>query len=283
MKLSQGILIGLAAWSLAIGGGASAQVQQIDPNSAIDGDLPPNPGSAPVSPAPQPAPQMNPPAQANTADPAFASPAGEPEVAAPGMASAQGGTRGAADSTTYREDDLIGAAEGVFGKGAKGLAMMIQDILKKQGQPNAYITGREAGGAVVVGLRYGSGMLHHKVEGERPVYWTGPSIGFDAGANAASAFVLVYNLYDSEAIYKRFPAGEGQAYLVGGFNVSYMRKGDVVLIPVRAGVELVAEAGIDRIREKSIALTEFAISVVDGCNARQQSFAHRSAASTKAL
>lgn len=238
MKLSQGILIGLAAWGLAIGGGASAQVQQIDPNSAIDGDLPPNPGSAPVSPAPQPAPQMNPPAQANTADPAFASPAGEPEVAAPGMASMPAPARSAADSTTYREDDLIGAAEGVFGKGAKGLAMMIQDILKKQGQPNAYITGREAGGAVVVGLRYGSGMLHHKVEGERPVYWTGPSIGFDLGAAASNTFVLVYNLHDSQDLFRRYGAGEGQAYFVGGFNVSYLRRGDVVVIPVRFGAGL---------------------------------------------
>lgn len=240
MKLSQGILIGLAAWSLAIGG-ASAQVQQIDPNSAIDGDLPAQPGSAPVSSAPQAAPAVNAPAQAaapNAPDPAFASPAGEPEVAAPGMASVQGGTRGAADSTTYREDDLIGAAEGVFGKGAKGLAMMIQDILKKQGQPNAYITGREAGGAVVVGLRYGSGMLHHKVEGERPVYWTGPSLGFDLGANAANTFVLVYNLHDSQDLFRRYGAGEGQAYFVGGFNVSYLRRGDVVVIPVRFGAGL---------------------------------------------
>ena len=93
------------------------------------------------------------------------------------------------DNTTYQDDDLIGAAEGVFGKGAKGLAEVIEDILKKQGRPNAYIAGREAGGAFVVGLRYGSGKLFHKIEGERPVYWTGPSIGFDIGGNAANTFL----------------------------------------------------------------------------------------------
>jgi hypothetical protein len=77
------------------------------------------------------------------------------------------------------------------------------------------------------------------------VYWSGPSIGFDAGLNASNAFVLVYNLYDTEDLYKRFPAGEGQAYLIGGFNVSYMRRGDVVIIPVRmgAGVRLGINAG----------------------------------------
>ncbi len=158
----------------------------------------------------------------------------------------------AANTTTYGEDDLIGAAEGVFGKGAEGLAGLIQDLLKEQGEPNGYIVGREAGGAFIFGARYGSGTLHHKIEGERKVYWTGPSIGFDAGANAANSFVLVYNLYDSEELFERFPAGEGQAYLVGGMHVSYMRKGDVVLIPVRvgAGLRLGVNAGYMKFSKK---------------------------------
>ncbi|WP_375140336.1 DUF1134 domain-containing protein [Parasphingorhabdus cellanae] len=155
-------------------------------------------------------------------------------------------------ATTYQDDDLIGAAEGVFGKGAKGLAGVIEDILKKQGRPNAYIAGREASGAFVVGLRYGSGKLHHKIEGEKPVYWTGPSIGFDIGGNAANSFVLVYNLYDTEDLYQRFPAGEGAAYFVGGFHVSYLRSGDKVLIPVRlgAGLRLGANVGYMKFSKK---------------------------------
>ena len=140
------------------------------------------------------------------------------------------------DTATYKQDDLIGAAEGVFGKGAQGLAWADRRHSQEQGEPNAYIVGREAGGALVLGVRYGSGTLHHKIEGELPAYWTGPSIGFDAGANAGNTFVLVYNLFDSEELYKRFPAGEGAAYLLGGFNASYLRRGDVVLIPIRVGV-----------------------------------------------
>ncbi len=156
------------------------------------------------------------------------------------------------EATTFQDDDLIGAAEGVFGKGAKGLAGVIEDILKKQGRPNAYIAGREASGAFVVGLRYGSGKLFHKIEGERPVYWTGPSIGFDVGGNAANSFVLVYNLYDTEDLYQRFPAGEGAAYFVGGFHVSYLRSGDKVLIPVRlgAGLRLGANVGYMKFSKK---------------------------------
>jgi len=157
-----------------------------------------------------------------------------------------------ADPTTYQQDDLIGAAEGVFGKGAEGLAGLIEDLLKEQGEPNGYIVGREGGGAFVFGVRYGSGTLHHKVEGQRDVYWTGPSLGFDAGANAGNTFVLVYNLYDSEDLYKRFPAGEGQAYFVGGLTASYMRRGDVVLIPIRvgAGLRLGVNAGYMRFSKK---------------------------------
>ncbi|MGB7417767.1 MAG: DUF1134 domain-containing protein [Erythrobacter sp.] len=157
-----------------------------------------------------------------------------------------------ANAGTYGEDDLIGAAEGVFGKGAQGLAKLIEDLLRKQGEPNAYIVGREAGGAFVFGARYGSGTLHHKIEGERKVYWTGPSVGFDAGANAANTFVLVYNLFDTQDIFKRYPAGEGQAYFVGGLHASYMRRGDVVLIPIRmgAGLRLGVNAGYMRFSEK---------------------------------
>ena len=44
----------------------------------------------------------------------------------------------------------------------------------------------------------------------------------------------------------------------------------IAMIPVRAGVELVAEAGIEAIRAKSIALTEFAIEVVDSWPAEMQ-------------
>ena len=212
-------LMGAAALAGSVA--APAQIQPVDPDKAIDGDLgrPANaPAPAPVS---SPAPAAMPTSAGSPAPTATEAPA---DPAKP--------------ETTYHQDDLIGAAEGVFGKGAKGVADVIHDILKKQGEPNAYIIGREGGGALVVGVRYGSGTLFHKVEGQRPVYWTGPSIGFDAGASAGSTFVLVYNLYNTDDLYHRFPAGEGQAYLIGGFNVSYMRRGNIVLIPVRSGVGL---------------------------------------------
>ena len=219
---------------------AAAQVRQVDPDKAIDGDLVPmsqqaQPGTATAAPSLSAAPVA-------TAEPSRGA-AGGSVVTSPDAEKAAGQAatnpvRAGAQGATYKEDDLIGAAEGVFGKGAKGLADMIKSILAKQGEPNGYIVGREGGGAIVVGVRYGSGTLYHKVEGQMPVYWTGPSIGFDLGANAGNTFVLVYNLYDTAELFHRYGAGEGQAYLVGGFNVSYLRRNDVVLIPVRMGVGL---------------------------------------------
>ena len=148
---------------------------------------------------------------------------------------------------------MISAAEGVFGKGAEGLAKMIESILKDQGEPNAYIAGREAGGAIGLGLRYGSGTLFHKVEGNQPIYWTGPSLGFDLGGNGAKTFMLVYNLYDTNDIFKRFPGGEGAVYVIGGFNASYQRRGDIVVIPIRLGVgwRLGANVGYLKFSRKS--------------------------------
>jgi hypothetical protein len=226
-----GAVLALAA--ACVGAPLAAQIQTVDPNAAIDGDLAAPPATQPTYPQPtyeEPATSSAPVYQ----EPAVTSPdpstTASQAVAQPAVAVDQG--------DTWKEDDLIGAAEGVFGKGAEGLAGLIEDVLAKQGEPNAYIVGREAGGAFVLGARYGSGTLYHKVEGQMPVYWTGPSIGFDVGANAGSTFVLVYNLYDTEELYERYPAGEGQAYLVGGFNASYLRKGDVVLIPIRVGAGL---------------------------------------------
>jgi hypothetical protein len=233
--------LGLALSPLPV----AAQMRSVDPNTAIDSDL-----DKPAAPAPAPADEVIDynsdlaTGDQQTSDTAVASTATSGDVTATTVA--------ANDGSTYKQDDLIGAAEGVFGKGAQGLAGLIEDILKKQGEPNAYIVGREAGGALVLGVRYGSGTLHHKIEGELPAYWTGPSIGFDAGANAGNTFVLVYNLFDSEDLYKRYPAGEGAAYLLGGFNASYLRRGDIVLIPIRVGVgaRLGANVGYMKFRKK---------------------------------
>ncbi|WCT72156.1 DUF1134 domain-containing protein [Sphingomonas naphthae] len=238
------VTIGMLA-AMGLAGTAMAQVSTIDPNQA--GQLAARPATSASAPAS--AARQDPPAadavsaQAGDAAASGQSAPAPPPPSGPVPASESVGTtpmgRAASEASagaTYQEKDIFEAAEGVFGKGAEGLAKVIERIIGDNGRPVAYIAGREAGGAFIAGLRYGSGTMFHKVEGQRPVYWTGPSLGFDIGANGAKTFVLVYNLYDSQELYQRFPAGEGAAYLVGGFNASYLRRGDIVLIPIRLGV-----------------------------------------------
>lgn len=230
-----------AAAALALGAAAApAQVSTIDPNTVVE--------EAPRATTAEPAweteePEYQP-VDSGAQDPA----------AAPGFDDpAAGETASPPAGGTVARKDVFSAAEGVFGKGAEGLADLIEDLLRSRGDPSGYITGREAGGAFVAGVRYGSGTLHHGIEGDRPVYWTGPSVGFDFGANADKVFVLVYNLNDSQRLFRRFPAAEGNAYVVGGFTASYLRRGDVVLIPVRLGVgaRLGLNAGYMRFSQKN--------------------------------
>ena len=141
-----------------------------------------------------------------------------------------------AQHDTYSEDEVAKAASQFFATGAKGLSDVLQKVLKERGRPMAFIRGEEAGGAVGVGLRYGRGELVYKGGGGRKVYWQGPSIGFDIGANAVKVFVLVYDLPNTDALFQRYPGVEGSLYFVGGFGVNYVQTDGITLAPVRFGV-----------------------------------------------
>ncbi|MGQ0589650.1 MAG: DUF1134 domain-containing protein [Sphingosinicella sp.] len=244
-------LVNLVAAAALLGAApAFAQIQEIDPNRAAEAEqygYPVDEDPAPVQTYEDDsyAPVDPRAAEAPRAPEASQAPAAEPFDARSIPLSGRG--------DTVPRDDLINAAEGVFGRGAQGLARLIENILRDQGEPVAYIAGQEAAGAFIYGVRYGSRTMHHRIEGERPVYWTGPSIGFDAGGDANKVFVLVYNLHDSQELFRRFPSGEGRAYFVGGLSAQYMRRGDVVLIPIRLGVglRLGVNAGYMRFSERN--------------------------------
>ncbi|MBU6252916.1 MAG: DUF1134 domain-containing protein [Alphaproteobacteria bacterium] len=251
---------------LAIAGSAQAQTQASAPPPAyeVPAAVPSAPAAPPAAPAAVPAAATAPAESAPTnlptmpSDAPAATPASMPAPAAPASpapAPLAPATSAAAatPANTHDQAALMSAAEGVFGKGAKGLADMLEKILKDQGQPNAYIAGREVSGALLFGVRYGSGTMVHKVEGQRPVYWTGPSLGVDAGGDATKTFVLVYNLYDSQDLYQRYAQVEGRAYFIGGLSATYMRRGDVVIIPIRTGVgmRLGANVGYMKFSEKA--------------------------------
>jgi hypothetical protein len=72
------------------------------------------------------------------------------------------------------------------------------------------------------------------------VFWQGPSLGFDAGADGARTMMLVYNLPQTEAIFDRFGGVAGSAYFVGGLGMTALTSGDghMVVVPIRSGLGL---------------------------------------------
>lgn len=175
-----------------------------------------------------------PPVPARSAEPVAADAAPAAAIPAAPASASDRATAAAADS--YDQQDIITAADGAFGKGAASAAKLIERIFKDRGKPNGYIVGREVSGAFFAGLRYGSGTLFHKVEGQMPVHWTGPSLGFDIGGDGSKVFTLVYNLDDTEDLFRRYPGGEGKAYLIGGFTATYHQRDHVILVPIKLGV-----------------------------------------------
>jgi hypothetical protein len=141
----------------------------------------------------------------------------------------------AADEQTYSQKEIVHQVDQFFGHGAEDLAKVVQKVFADYGEPNAYVAGEEAGGAIVVGVRYGRGTLHMKKGAARKLYWQGPSIGLDFGASASKVFVLVYHLRDPEELFQRYPGVEGSLYFVGGVGVNYLQSGDVIIAPIRFG------------------------------------------------
>lgn len=140
------------------------------------------------------------------------------------------------DSGKYDKETIISEAGAYLGSGAEGLASVIEKAFEDHGQPDGYIKGREASGAVVVGLRYGDGEIYLKNGYSRKVHWQGPSIGFDWGGNASKVFMLVYNLPSVETVFQRFPGVDGSLYFIGGAGLNYVQRDDTVVAPIRLGV-----------------------------------------------
>ena len=146
--------------------------------------------------------------------------------------------------STFSPGELVNEGHRFFGTVSRGLAEVVEKAVSRWGQPNGYILGQEGSGAFVVGLRYGDGKLYTKNAGDRRVFWEGPSIGFDTGGDGARTMMLVYNLPATDAIYQRFGGIDGSAYFIGGFGMTALGNGEVVVVPIRSGVGLRLGANI---------------------------------------
>lgn len=145
---------------------------------------------------------------------------------------------------TYSYSEIRDTGHRFFGSISSGMARVIEHAFRSQGRPNGYILGEDVSGAFVAGLRYGEGWLYTKEAGRYKVFWQGPSIGYDAGAEGTKVMVLIYNLRHPDQIYTRFGGVAGSAFIVGGVGMTLQVSDDVVLAPIRAGIGLRLGANI---------------------------------------
>jgi hypothetical protein len=144
-------------------------------------------------------------------------------------------------SDEYTSGEIVSAGHQFFGTVSNSLASVMERAISLYGQPNGYIIGQEASGAFIGGLRYGEGTLYTKNAGTRPVFWQGPTIGWDFGGDGARTMMLVYELSQIDTIYRRFAGINGSAYLVGGVGMTVMYHTDdgqksVYVVPIRTGL-----------------------------------------------
>jgi hypothetical protein len=159
-------------------------------------------------------------------------------LAIAGLSSGTVAAQGAPPPDRYGPGELVSAGHQFFGTVSRGLASVIEKAVSQWGLPNGYILGQEAGGAFVAGLRYGEGTLYTKNAGDLRVFWQGPSVGWDFGGEGSRSMMLVYSLPSTGAIYQRFAGIDGSAYFVGGFGMTALTVGNIVVVPIRAGVGL---------------------------------------------
>ncbi len=150
----------------------------------------------------------------------------------------------ASASVGFTKEQVLAKANGFFGDTTAGLAKAIEKLFVEQGSPNAVIYGEEVSAAIGIGVRYGQGEVELAGSVPEPIFWQGPSLGFDMGANAAKVFTLVYHLKSTADLMQRFPGVDGSFYVVAGVGVNYQQSGEMILAPIRTGVGLRAGASV---------------------------------------
>jgi hypothetical protein len=194
--------------------------------------------AAPAKPAPPPPAASNPPARppqssgwstkttgAPSPEVAILEPSPSPQPVPPLAPEEEG----------YSIQEIMAASEGFFGKVSANLGSVIEHLFKKSGRPTGYVLGTEGGGAFLAGVRYGKGTLYLRSGGKQQIFWHGPSIGTDVGAEGSKTLFLIYHLQAPDELYAAFTGVDGSAYLVGGVGATLVTNGRIVLAPIRSG------------------------------------------------
>jgi hypothetical protein len=142
----------------------------------------------------------------------------------------------AQSSESYSSDEIVRTGHSFFGEISGGLASVVEHAVSQYGLPNGYVLGEQGSGALIAGVRYGSGTLYTKNAGQHPVFFQGPSIGWDFGGDGSRVMMLVYNLPSVSAIYSRFVGVNGSAFLVGGVGMTVLSRNEIYVVPIVSGI-----------------------------------------------
>jgi len=140
------------------------------------------------------------------------------------------------DPNAFTANELVDSGHRFFGTVSRGLALAVQEAVRRWGEPNGYILGQEGSGAFFGGLRYGEGTIYTRNGSKGRIFWQGPSLGFDVGGDGARTMMLVYNMSGPHSMYRRFVGIDGSAYLIGGFGVTAAAADEMVVVPIRSGL-----------------------------------------------
>jgi hypothetical protein len=158
------------------------------------------------------------------------------------------GSQGQVGEEGYSIDEIMAASAGFFGKVSANLGAVIEKLFSSSGRPAGYVLGNEGGGAFLAGVRYGKGTLYLRSGGTQRIYWHGPSLGTDIGADGSKTLFLIYHLTSPEQLYGAFTGVDGSAFIVGGVGATFVTNGGVVMAPIRSGLGLRVGANIGYIR-----------------------------------
>lgn len=145
-------------------------------------------------------------------------------------------------------DEIRSATRGFFGTISTNLGSVIEYAFSNYGRPSGYVLGSEGGGAFLAGVRYGKGDLFMRTGEKRNVYWHGPSLGYDFGAEGSRTLFLIYRLQQVDELFRRFGGVDGSAYVIGGVGLTLLKGGPVLMAPIRTGVGLRLGANIGYVR-----------------------------------
>jgi hypothetical protein len=88
---------------------------------------------------------------------------------------------------TFSSGELLESGHSFFGNVSRGLALTLEEAVRRWGEPSGYILGQQGSGAFFGGLSYGEGVLYARRGRGTRIYWQGRASGSTSAARARAA------------------------------------------------------------------------------------------------